>query len=187
MPAQPGDIIYAERSGIPGKLTAQEIADLGGGGASVYSFHKRSSTSTSTATPRHTIPWQTDLESFGSDVNWDPGNNTRLTINSNGVYKIGGFITYSSTSQRGQASAEIFINGVSQGIFRGGSYIRNSGTAWDYWSIEISPEPFTLTAGNYIELALVRTSGAGGSYSTGGSGTITLRGQSSRIWIERMA
>lgn len=28
MAAQSGDILYSERSGIPGKLTAQQVADL---------------------------------------------------------------------------------------------------------------------------------------------------------------
>ena len=158
-----------------------------GGGSSSYSFMKRSSTNTGNASPTLTIPWQTLLAELGSDVSWSSGNSTRLTIETDGAYKIGGFITYSSPTQRGQASAEILINGVPQGVFRGGSYIRNSGTAWDYWPIEVSPEPFNLIAGDYVEMRLVRTSGAGATYSSGGSGTITHSGTRSRIWIERMA
>lgn len=159
----------------------------GGGGGSVYSFIKRSSTSTANASPTLVIPWQTALSSLGSHITWSSTNNTRLTIATDGAYKVGGFVTYLSATQRAQASVEILINGVAQGVFRGGSYIRNSGSSWDYWPIEFAPEPFNLTAGDYIELRLVRTSGAGATYGTGGTGTLTLRGQSSRIWIERMA
>lgn len=158
-----------------------------GGGSSAYSYRKRSSTNTGTASPTLIIPWQTDLGSFGADVTFDGANNTRLTAASDGVYKVGGFLTYSSTTQRGQASAEILINGTPEGVFRGGSYVRNSGSSWDYWAIEIAPEPFTLSAGDYIELRLVRTSGANANYATGGTGAITHRGTASRFWIERMA
>ncbi|MEM8616612.1 MAG: hypothetical protein AAGF20_06720 [Pseudomonadota bacterium] len=163
------------------------IEGSGGGGGSVYSYRKRSSTSTGNAAPALVIPWGIDEGSSGSDVTYDGANPTRLTIATTGVYKVGGVVTFSSTTQRGQASAEILINGTPTGVFRGGSYVRNSGSSWDYWPIEVSSEPFSLNAGDYVELRLVRNSGANGSYATGGSGTITHRGVSSRFWVERMA
>ena len=49
-----------------------------GGGGSVYSFMKRSSTSTSNLTSvEFAIPLQTAIDSHGSDVTWSSGNNTR--------------------------------------------------------------------------------------------------------------
>lgn len=166
----------------------RQLEEAGGGGASasVYDYVKRSSTTTGTAAPRLMIPWQTELKA-GTDITWSSGNNTRLTIGTTGVYRVGGFLTYSTTQQRGQANGEIFINGVNEGVFRGDTYVRNSGSAWDYGVIEIAGEPFDLTAGDYVEIGVARTSGANGSYSTGGSGTITVRGQSCRVWVERMA
>lgn len=188
MAAQGTDVLYAERSGIPGSVTAQEIADLAsGGGGGVYSFEKRSSVSTGTAGPRITIPWDTAGESFGSDVSWDGANSTRFTAESDGVYKLAAAITYRSTTQRAQAVVEVRKNGTLTGVFRGSSYIRNSGSSWDYWIIEMSGEPFNLVAGDYLEIDLVRTSGAGGSYTTGGTGTITLSGPNSLAWMERVA
>ena len=161
--------------------------DTGPAGSGVYSFQKRSSTSTGTAPPRITIPWDTADESSGSDVTWSSGNNTRFTANADGVYKISAAIAYRSTTQRAQAVVEVRKNGTLTGVFRGSSYIRNSGSAWDYWIIEMAGEPFNLVAGDYLELDLVRTSGAGGSYTTGGTGTITLSGPNSRAWVERVA
>ncbi|MEM9437400.1 MAG: hypothetical protein AAGA15_10190 [Pseudomonadota bacterium] len=159
----------------------------GGSGGSVYSFAKRSSTSTANASPRLTIPLQTAVESAGSDVNWEPANNTRLIAASDGVYRLGAAIAFQSSTQRAQAALELRRNGALNGVFRGSSYIRNSGTSWDYWVMELAGEPYNLLAGDYLELDLVRTSGANATYGTGGSGTITLRGQSSLIWMERVA
>lgn len=158
----------------------------GGGGSSVYHFAKRSSTTTGNAAPRLMIPWDTEL-SAGSDITWDALNNTRLTIGETGNYRVGGYLTYRTTQQRGQANGEIFINGTSTGDFRGDTYVRNSGSSWDYGVIEMSSEPFALTSGDYIEIGVARTSGANASYGTGGSGTIVVRGQSCRVWVERMA
>jgi len=152
-----------------------------------FQFHKRSSTDTSNAAPTLIIPWQTEEQTLGDDITWDAGNNTRITIGTDGTYRVGGFITYTSSTQRAQASVEVLINGVTQGVYRGGSYIRNSGSSWDYWCIELSTEPFNLSENDYIEFQLARNSGAGASYATGGSGTITHRGTSSRIWVERVA
>ncbi|MDJ0827913.1 MAG: hypothetical protein QNJ16_20700 [Rhodobacter sp.] len=165
----------------------QAIDALAPGGSSVYGFRKRSSTDTSNAAPTLIIPWQTDEGSLGTDITWDSGNNTRLTIATTGTYRIGGFVTFSTTQQRGQATVEILINGVSEGIYRGGSYVRNSGTSWDFWCIEVASEPFNLTATDYVEFRLARNSGAGASYTTGGSGTIVHSGTRSRIWAERVA
>ena len=165
----------------------EEIEANQGGGGSVYGFHKRSSTSTSNAAPTLTVPWQTEEDTLGSDITWDSGNNTRLTVAATGAYRIGGYLTFTSPTQRGEANGLILINGVSEGDFRGDTYVRNAGSSWDYGIIEMATEPFNLTAGDYVEIQLARTSGADSSYSTGGTGTITFRGQSSRIWVERVA
>ncbi|MGB1214844.1 MAG: collagen-like triple helix repeat-containing protein [Pikeienuella sp.] len=161
-------------------------ADGADGGSSVYDFTKRSSTTTGTAAPSLMIPWDTDI-STGTEVTWDSGNNTRLTIETTGTYRIGAYLTYSSATQRAQANGEIFINGVSEGDFRGDTYVRNSGSSWDFGVIEISSEPFAMTANDYFEIGIARTSGAGGTYGTGATGAITVRGQSCRVWVERVA
>ena len=158
-----------------------------GGGSSVYSMLKRSSTDTSNAAPTLIIPWQTAGLSSGSDVTWSGTNNTRITCVSAGTYTVGGYVTYQSATQRAQASVEILLSGTGTGVFRGQSYVRNSGSAWDYWCIEISPEPFTVGAGAYFEFRLSRNSGAGATYGTGGTGTITHRGTASAIWVQRVA
>ena len=154
---------------------------------SVYGFAKRSSTSTANAAPRLTIPWDTDTQSLGSGITWNALTPTRLTVTEAGTYRLGAVVTFVTTQQRGQAVLEVRVNGTPTGIFRGSSYARNAGTSWDFWAIEMAGEPMNLSAADYVELDLVRTSGANANYATGGSGTITLRGQSSLIWLERVA
>ncbi|MEM1151065.1 MAG: hypothetical protein AAGI03_10980 [Pseudomonadota bacterium] len=164
-----------------------EWATVSGGAGTTYSFVKRSSTSTAVANPRLTIPLNSAVESFGSDVLWNSTNNTRLTAATDGIYRLGAAVTCESESQRAQAVLEYRKNGVRSGLFRGSAYIRNTGTAWDYWVLEFAGEPLELVAGDYLELDLVRTSGAGTSYGTGASGTVRLRGQSTLVWMERVA
>lgn len=159
----------------------------GPAGTSVYSMMTRSSTSVQSAGSVHVIPWDTARESFGSAISWDAAFPERLTIAESGVYRIAASIVYSSTTQRGQASVQIRKNGTWDGIFRGGSYVRNSGSSWDFWPIEVAGTPMSLVAGDYIEIALARNSGANASYSTGATGSAVLRGQSCLAIIERVA
>ena len=166
-----------------------EMAGLGGGGGSGgggYKSLKRTSTTTSSVNPQLIIPWDVSIKA-GDDVSWNVANPTRLVADVDGEYDLGGYLQYSTTTQRGQANGQILVNGVWEGDFRGNTYVRNSGSAWDYGIVEIGDEPFELSAGDYVELALARTSGANASYSTGSTGTLTCRGQSCRVWMRRIA
>ena len=188
MPAQLNDYLSLNRGGTPGQGasgaygvdTVESVLGL-----LPYNMHKRSSTSTDLAGPRLTIPWDVQEGVSGSLITWDAANPTRLTVQEDGFYRIGGFLTHQTSQQRGQTAAEFAFNGVLEGIFRSSSYLRNAGTAWDYWSLEIAPEPYQLSAGDYVEVDLARVSGAGANYETGASGNITFRGVSSKFWIEK--
>jgi len=166
-----------------GRITA---AANGSGGGSVYSFNRLIGATTQAVTSTLTaITWSSSNESSGSDVTFSGGNPTRLTAVSTGTYKIGGYVTIQSTGQRAQTAIEIMINGVATGFQRSGTYLRNAGTAYDYWTMELSCTPFTLTASDFVELAVGQVTGA--TYGYGGSLTITCDRSVSEFWLERVA
>ena len=168
-----------------GRITA---AASGSGGSSVYAFNKVIGATTQNVTSTLTaITWDSSSDSSGSDVTWSGGNPTRLVAVSTGVYKIGGYVTFEDTvDQRACAVAEIIINGTATGLQRGGSYIRNSGTSYDYWTIEVSGTPFSLSASDYVELAVGQVTGATYGYS-GSLVNLDVERTKSEFWIERVA
>jgi len=151
-----------------------------------YSFNKVVGTGTSSVTGTLAeIDWNASDDSSGSDVSYAGGNPERLTVNSDGVYKVAAFITIQSGAQRPQVAAEIFIDGTATGFQRGGSYIRNSGISYDYWTIEVASEPFSLTSGQYVSVGVGQVTG--GTYGYGGTATINCDRSVSKFWVERVA
>jgi len=165
-----------------GRITAAS----NGTPASVYSFNRIIGTGTQSVTSTLTaVTWSTSNDSSGSDVTFDGLNPTRLTAASDGVYKVGGYLTVQSAAQRAQTASEILVNGVATGYQRSGSYIRNSGSAYDYWTMEVSSTPFTLSANDYVELGVGQVAGA--TYGYSGALTINLDRSVSEFWLERVA
>ena len=150
-----------------------------------FDFAARTSTSTQSVTSTATaIPWQTEVEA-GSIITWNSGNNTRLTVTENGTYSVGGYVTVQSAAIRAQVAVQIYINGASyQSDFRSSSYIRNSGSTWDFWVQEVASTPIKLEANDYVEFYICTVTL--GSYSCGGSISVTVRGASSQIWAMRL-
>ena len=105
-----------------------------------------------------------------------------VTINGNGVYSISGIVQIQSTAQRLQATVKVFINGAYDGIERGGSYIRNAGTAYDYWGINFYTVK-TLSKNDTIEFYVTNVQGA--SYGGGGSVNYSVNSSGNEIIIER--
>lgn len=166
-----------------GRITA---AANGSGGGSVYSFNKLVGTSTQSVTSTLTaITWNASADSSGSDVTFSGGNPTRLTAVSTGVYKVSGYVTITSTGQRAQTACEILINGTATGFQRSGTYLRNSGNAYDFWTMEVTSEPFSLSATDFVELGVGQVTGA--TYGYGGSLTINCDRSRSSFWLERVA
>ena len=165
-----------------GRITA---ASNGSGGGSVYSFNRLIGTGTQSVTSALTaITWNASNDSSGSDVTYSGANPTRLTVGTTGTYKIGGYVTIQSAAQRAQAAVEILINGTATGLQRGGSYVRNSGTSYDYWTMDVASTPFTLTAGQYVELGVGQVVGA--TYGYGGALAINCDRSKSEFWVERV-
>lgn len=152
----------------------------------VYSFNKIIGTGTQAVTSTlAAITWSASTGSVGSDVSYSGANPTRLTAVSAGIYKVAGYATIQSTAQRAQAAVEIIINGTATGLQRSGSYIRNSGTGYDYWTMDVSSTPFTLAASDYVELAVGQVTGA--TYGYAGGLAINCDRAKSEFWIERVA
>lgn len=166
-----------------GLVTA--AANGSGGGGAAYSFNRLIGATTQSVTSTLTaITWSSSADSTGSDVTFAGGSPTRLTIVSTGVYRICGYVTVQTAAQRGCAAVEIMINGVATGLQRGGSYIRNSGSAYDFWTMEMAGTPMSLTANDYVELAVGQVTL--GTYGYGGSLTINCERSRSEFWIERV-
>ena len=147
-------------------------------------YASRSSTSTQAVNgTAASIPWQTEVNE-GTEITWTSGANTRLVIGETGTYKIGGFFAVTSTDARAQHAVEIYINGTGTGILRGSAYIRNSGTSWDYWVLEVATEPIELTASDYVEIFIGTTTTTSYAFGTNGANS-TLVGDKSRVWVER--
>jgi len=166
-----------------GRITA---ASNGSGGSSVYSFNKVIGATTQSVTSTLTaITWNSSSDSDGTDVTWSGGAPTRLVAVSTGVYRVGGYVTISSAAQRAQGAVEILVNGTPTGLQRGGSYIRNSGTSYDYWTMDVAATPFSLSASDYVELGVGQVTGA--TYGYSGALTITCDRTKSEFWLERVA
>ena len=105
-----------------------------------------------------------------------------VTINGSGVYSIGGTVQVQSAAQRLQATVKIFINGVYDGIERGGSYIRNAGTSYDFWSVNFYTVK-TLSKNDTIEFYVTNVQGA--SYGGGGTANYSVNSSGNEFIIER--
>jgi len=147
-------------------------------------YAKRSSTSTQSinGTPA-AIPWQTEVKT-GTHITWSSGNNTRFTIGENGTYYVGGSISvYSASTERCMHIVQIRVNGSVVGYPRGTSYIRNTWTAWDWWTIEVANTPIDLVSGDYVEF-FVATVNAD-TETPSNNGTTSLNGDASEAWVVR--
>lgn len=177
-------------SGNAGVMSGVDKAKLDGiatgAEVNIYSFNRLIGTGTQSVTSTLTaVTWNASNASSGSDVTFSGGNPTRLTAVSTGAYKVAGYLAIQSAELRAQAAAEILINGTATGFQRSGAYIRNTSPAYDYWTLEISSTPFSLTAGDYVELGVGQVTGA--TYGYSGALTINCDRSVSEFWLERVA
>jgi hypothetical protein len=148
-------------------------------------YSKRTGTGTFLVTSTPTSPsWDTVVSENlpGGEITFSSG---VFTVASAGYYRFGAYLTVNSTAQRAQAVAEVYIDGVAVGDQRSGSYIRNAGAAYDWWALEVSPEVFSLSAGQTIEVRVGNVTGA--SYGYAGTQGIACHEDKSRCWLERIS
>ena len=108
--------------------------------------------------------------------------NDSITINGDGVYAISATVQLQSTVQRLQATVKVFVNGIYDGVERGGSYIRNAGTAYDYWSIDFYTLK-NLSENDTIEFYINSVQGA--SYGGSGTTSYSVNNSGNEFIIER--
>lgn len=158
----------------------RDIYDLIGLGAT-YEVLKLSSTDTSNFASVVPIPWDTIELSNTDSINWDAGDATRITILEDGIYEVGGHITYTSSVANGDAAIRVDINGVA-GNFSGTGDISASG--WDYWILDLSDEPYLLQEGDFIEISIGYVTGA--SFGFGANANVSLAGLNTEIWVKKV-
>ena len=112
-------------------------------------------TNTFTKTSPLILPWNLEKYKDSGFSHSNTTNNTRLIVDELGTYQFSGRIRiYNGLSQRVQPTLKIFINGVEQDWNLDSGYIRSSGSASDYWTLEFTYEPQKLIANDYVELEL---------------------------------
>jgi len=189
--ASDNSLLFAEEiDALTGQIEAIQRAldaleQAGQSAAFSYSFNKLIGLSTQAVTSTLTaITWDSSADSVGDDVTFSGISPTKLTAVETGTYKVGGYAAVVSAAQRAQAALEIIIDGTPTGLQRSGSYIRNAGTAYDYWTLEVANTPFSLTAGQEVELGIGQVTGA--TYGYSGALTINCDRSKSEFWLERV-
>lgn len=114
-----------------------------------------------------------------------PTARTYFEVGEAGVYRIGGYATVRSIVQRAQAALQIRRNGVAiDPTLHGHVYIRNSGSSWDYGTVQLPAELYALEADDQVEFFIGGVVGA--DYQFADAGTIRLVAANTAFWIERV-
>jgi hypothetical protein len=101
------------------------------------------------------VPWDVESEKDTGFTHSNSTNNSRITVSDNSTYQFGGALRiFNSGDQRVQPLPKLRIDGVVQNIAVDSGYIRNSGSASDYWSLEFTFRPLKLTSSQYVEIQI---------------------------------
>ena len=147
--------------GLKGDTGATGPAGTGGDS---YEYVKCSSAGLPNATTSNRkLPLTEQVSSSAYTVSGDA-----ITVVAAGIYGLTAQMQIRSTSQRLQASAKVYINGVYDGIERGSAYIRNAGTTYDLWPVAFTTV-LDLSAGDTVEIYITNVQGA----SYGSTGTVS--------------
>jgi len=98
--------------------------------------------------------WDTEREKDPGLSHSNSTNPSRITVDHDGTYLIAASLRVTSSTARAQTVARILVNGAIQAQPYGSVYIRNSGSASDYWSAVVNPPPLKLSAGDYVEIQI---------------------------------
>ena len=134
-------------------------SEIGGGGTSeplpIIALTSTDNSSTFTEASPLIISWDVESEKDTGFTHSNSTNNSRITVSDNSTYQFGGALRiFNNSDQRIQPLPKLRIDGVVQDIAVDSGYIRNSGSASDYWSLEFTFRPLKLTANQYIEIQI---------------------------------
>lgn len=123
------------------------------------------------------VPWDVESEKDTGFTHSNSTNNSRIVVSDNSTYQFGGALRiFNSGDQRVQPLPKLRIDGVIQDMAVDSGYIRNSGSASDYWSLEFTFRPLKLTSGQYVEIQIGLESSNPGTFDG------TLIGDESNFW-----
>jgi hypothetical protein len=123
------------------------------------------------------VPWDVESEKDTGFTHSNSTNNSRIVVSDNSTYQFGGALRiFNAGDQRVQPLPKLRIDGVIQDMAVDSGYIRNSGSASDYWSLEFTFRPLKLTSGQYVEIQIGLESSNPGTFDG------TLIGDESNFW-----
>jgi hypothetical protein len=156
-------------------------SEIGGSGTAealdIIVLTSTDNTGTFTEASPLVVPWDAETEKDTGFTHSNVTNNTRITVVDTSTYQFGGALRiFNDDDQRLQPLPKLLIDGVEQDDAVDSGYIRFSGSASDYWSLEFTFRPLKLTAGQYVEIQIGLESSNPGTYDG------TLIGDESNFW-----
>jgi hypothetical protein len=123
------------------------------------------------------VPWDVESEKDTGFTHSNSTNNSRIVVSDDSTYQFGGALrVFNAGDQRVQPLPKLRIDGVIQDMAVDSGYIRGSGSASDYWSLEFTFRPLKLTSGQYVEIQIGLESSNPGTFDG------TLIGDESNFW-----
>ena len=156
MAAQSGDKILAERLGIVGSISVQDIVDLGLGGQTRRVCQVRNAAQIVNV---NQATWE--VKDIGGTVDfthadYTPGTD-QVVCNFSGTVKLTAHLYFNATATRANPNCRITINGTALSPIGASGYIRNAG-GHTASSISIPGFEATVSNGDIVRLETVRES-----------------------------
>ena len=108
-----------------------------------------------TRTSPYTIEWDSEEEKDSAFTHSNTTNNTIIEINDTSTYLFAGNIRiFNGSDQRTQPTVKLIIDGTLQDWNLASGYIRNAGSASDFWTFDFSFQPVKLSSGQEIEIQI---------------------------------
>jgi hypothetical protein len=138
-----------------GRITA--AADGSGGGVSsalpIIVLTSTDDSQVFTRSSPYTIEWDVEEEKDSGFTHSNTTNNEEIEVDDNSTYLFGGTIrVFNSNDQRTQPTVKIIIDGTLQDWNLVSGYIRNAGSASDYWTFDFTFIPVKLNSSQKIKL-----------------------------------
>jgi len=153
----------SDKQGLYNNTTTGNVeyngSPMGGGGTAealnIIVLNSTDDTQVFTRSSPYTIEWNVEDEKDAAFTHDNVINNTKIKVNETSTYSFGGVIRIlNENDQRTQPTVKLIIDGTLQDWNLSSGYIRNSGSASDFWSLSFQFQPIKLTAGQEIELQL---------------------------------
>ena len=103
----------------------------------------------------YVIEWDSEIEKDSAFSHSNTTSNSVVEINDTSTYLFAGNIRiFNGSDQRAQPTVKLIIDGTLQDWNLASGYIRNAGSASDFWTFDFSFQPVKLNLGQEIELQI---------------------------------